>query len=395
MSNEIASTTILEDTFKGFFGHLPSVHSVAPGRVNIIGEHTDYNEGFVLPVALQFNSQVLLRRRDDTIINLRSLEYPEQPDTFELPSSTDDTHSVITPGKYAWANYIRGIVCEILKTEQSITGFDLLVTSSVPQGSGLSSSAALEVSIVGALNNAFGLELSLQDIALIGQATENNFIDCQCGIMDQLISATGQKNHAIMIDCADLTTQSVSVPDDLAIVIINSNYPRKLADSEYNERREACNLAASVLGVSSLRHASMRALESVVDQLDDVVYRRAKHVISENQRVSDSVKALNSGDIDNFYKLMSEGQISLQDDFEITVPATEKIVQICLEAVVGKAGVRQTGGGFGGAIVCVCAKDDVAKIKAAVDAQYFAATGLTASVYVCEASAGLQVTQLG
>lgn len=375
-------SNMLINTFFELFSQFPKVRSIAPGRVNIIGEHTDYNEGFVLPAALQFHAEVLVSPTQDQQILVHSMQYPKEADTFKLGHTID-------VGPYAWSNYIRGIVLELQNRGYKIGGFELLMTSNVPQGSGLSSSAALEVAVIGALNSLFDLGLSRQQIAQIGQATENNFIDCQCGIMDQLISASAVDGHAVKIDCLDLSTEAVAIPENQAFMIINSNYPRKLADSEYNERREACNHAAKIMGISSLRHADLTQLVAVKDELDSVTYRRAKHVITENQRVLDTLEALGNGDITAFYNIMRAGQLSLEKDFEITVSATETLVNICLDAVSGKAGVRQTGGGFGGAIVCVCHNEDVTKIREAVETNYAAQTGLTADIYVCKASQGL------
>ena len=263
------------------------------------------------------------------------------------------------------------------------------MTSDVPQGSGLSSSAALEVAVTGALNDLFELNLAHEEIALIGQAAENNFIDCQCGIMDQLISARAVEGHAVMIDCLDLQTHTVAIPKEQAIVIINSNYPRKLADSEYNERRIACNKAADAMAVTSLRHADLAKLQDIKDVLDDVTYRRAKHVITENQRVIDTIDAFAQNNIQRFYDIMHAGQKSLENDFEITVEATEVIVKLCLDATNGQAGVRQTGGGFGGAVVCICHHTDVSKVRDAINDNYTKNTGLAADIYVCQASQGL------
>lgn len=373
--------------FALLFGAPPTAMSIAPGRVNIIGEHTDYNDGFVLPAALQFNTQILCKRRSDNIINARSLQYEGELESF-------DVTKVIVPGPLAWGNYVRAVFNEFKSANLALGGCDILISSNVPQGSGLSSSAALEVSLGGLLNHIFEHNLSEQQIALLGQAAENNFIDCQCGIMDQLISAKAKQHHAVVIDCKDLSTRAVHIPENLALMVINSNYPRKLADSEYNQRRKACELAASTMGIGKLREATMDMLNEVKSSLDDVTYRRAKHVITENQRVLAAASAMENGDLPTLYSIMQEAHLSLKHDFEITVAATNGLVDICNKALAGKGVARQTGGGFGGAVVCLCDVNDVQTVITAVEKHYEVHFSLKADIYVCQASEGLQVVDL-
>lgn len=385
----------LSSEFIKLFGAAPSVLASSPGRVNIIGEHTDYNDGFVMPCALQFDTKILCSVRDDDLINAYSVQYPGENEQFYI------SHDLV-PGQLAWGNYLRGVVNELKKAGHALKGCNILISSDVPQGSGLSSSAALEVAFGGLLNHLSNLGLSEQDIAKVGQAAENNFIDCQCGIMDQLISAKAKHNHAVMIDCRDLSTRAVPLPTNLALMVINSNYPRKLADSEYNQRRLACELAAKTMQVPKLRDATMVMLDGVKDQLDEVTYRRAKHIITENERVVDAANALEKNDLQSLYKIMAEAHISLKRDFEITVAATDGLVDICTEALSDtqdgddnfKGVARQTGGGFGGAIVCLCEQGDVDKVISAIDTHYHANFSLNADIYVCEASEGLHVINL-
>ncbi|MDT0596081.1 galactokinase [Glaciecola petra] len=393
----------LSSEFIKLFGAAPTALATSPGRVNIIGEHTDYNDGFVMPCALQFDTKILCSVRDDDLVNAYSVQYPGENEQFYI------SHELV-PGQLAWGNYLRGVVNELKKAGYALKGCNILITSDVPQGSGLSSSAALEVAFAGLLNHLSALGLSEQDIARVGQAAENNFIDCQCGIMDQLISAKAKYNHAMMIDCRDLTTRAVPLPSNLTLMVINSNYPRKLADSEYNQRRLACELAAKTMQVPKLRDATMQMLDAVKDKLDDVTFRRAKHIISENARVVAAADALEKNDLQNLYKIMAEAHISLKCDFEITVAATDGLVDICNNALRDQhsdsgnnsqpeqthvRGVaRQTGGGFGGAIVCLCEHDDVDKVISAVDTHYHANFSLNADIYVCEASEGLHVINL-
>ncbi|WP_371194835.1 galactokinase [Glaciecola sp. SC05] len=377
----------LAQAFSSHFKRPPQFSVSAPGRVNLIGEHTDYNEGFVLPCALQYKTNVMAAKRSDSIINAFSLQYPEAIEHFDLSQP-------IEHGLYPWGDYLRGVVNELLKAEHVISGMDIVISSNVPQGSGLSSSAAFEVAIAGLFNEAFGLGLSGPQMARIGQLAENNFIDCQCGIMDQLISAEAQFHSALLIDCQDLSTRPVAIPDDLALLVINSNYPRKLADSEYNERRLACELAASTMGISSLRSATMTTLDAVKTQISDKVYRRAKHVVTENARVLKAADALQTGDLNTLYSIMHEAHLSLKHDFEITVPATDGLVDICMQALNNKGACRQTGGGFGGAVICLCAKEDVQTVIDAVEAKYYQQFSLHADILRCEPHRGLTVEAL-
>lgn len=359
----------------------------APGRVNIIGEHTDYNDGFVLPCALHYKTEIVASKRADSMVHAYSLQYPDQIEIFDLSQPIE--HS-----QWAWGDYLRGVVNELIGLGHSLGGMNLVISSNVPQGSGLSSSAALEVAIGGLFNEAFDLGLSKPQIARVGQLAENNFIDCQCGIMDQLISAEAKFHSALLIDCEDLSTRPVALPDSLALLVINSNYPRKLADSEYNERRSACEQAAKAMNVKSLRHASLDMLKAVEPTISNVVYRRAKHVITENQRVLDATHALENNKLTTLYSIMHDAHLSLKHDFEITVPPTDGLVDIVMSALDNKGACRQTGGGFGGAVICLCDQNDVEKVMDAVKREYPAKFNLEADILVCEPHQGLTVQTL-
>ncbi|MFT4731932.1 MAG: galactokinase [Gammaproteobacteria bacterium] len=391
MSSNIMTKKIQDSdfyrTFIDIYGETPTSLSNAPGRVNLIGEFTDYNDGFVLPCALQYSTQILFNKRDDSIVNVHSIQYPGEKDSFDIAAD-------IIPGDSQWGNYIRAVAFVFKSEGHYLSGFDLLINSDVPQGSGLSSSAALEVSVGGMLNYACQLGLSSAHIAVLGQTAENDFINCQCGVMDQMISACGVQGHAMLLDCASLDTVSVSIPEDLAIVIVNSNYPRKLVDSEYNQRRIDCEQAALKMGVSSLRGADLVKLNSNKDILSVNEYKRAHHVISENQRVLNAVEALKNNDMDILRQLMSASHQSLKHDFEVTVPATDGLVEICAAALQNRGAVRMTGGGFGGAIVCLCRKDDIKSITHAVESEYENRFNLRADIYVCSAGEGLTVSNI-
>ncbi|MDO7084787.1 galactokinase [Pseudocolwellia sp. AS88] len=375
------------EKFEEIYKQSAQAISIAPGRVNLIGEFTDYNNGFVLPCALEFATRILYKKREDNKVVVHSLHYPGEHDEFSIDGD-------ITPGESQWGNYIRAVAFVFKRQGHQLCGLDLLIDSNVPQGSGLSSSAALEVSMGGIFNQACQLNLSGQAIALLGQEAENDFMDCQCGIMDQLVSANGKKGHALLMDCRSLETQSVSIPEDLSIVIVNSNYPRKLVDSEYNQRRIDCEEAASKMSVSSLRDATLDNLNAARSIMTDNEYKRAHHVITENHRVLNAVEALKNNNMKTLRELMTASHQSLKNDFEVTVPETDGLVQICQEALGTQGAVRMTGGGFGGAIVCLCRHDDIAKIKEAVEAQYHARFNIHASIYVGKAGDGLQVSEL-
>ncbi|MBH0042828.1 galactokinase [Pseudoalteromonas sp. SWXJZ10B] len=374
-----------QQQFLSLYGAPAQGIAAAPGRVNLIGEFTDYNDGFVLPCSLEFRTQVMFKERDDNIITVHSLNYPGEKDSFSVDEE-------ITEGQSQWGNYIRAVTYVLKRAGYTLRGADLLIDSNLPQGSGLSSSAALEVAVGGMFNHIAQLGLPPEQIALFGQEAENDFMHCQCGIMDQLISAKGENGHALLIDCENLATKSVKVPDDLNIVIVNSNYPRKLVDSEYNQRRIDCEQAAVKMGVKTLRQATMTGLQAVKATLSENEYKRAHHVISENDRVIAATTALQNNDMDALRTLMAASHQSLKHDFEVTVPATDGLVEICKEAMGDRGAVRMTGGGFGGAIVCLCRDAEVPLIKAAVEQHYFERFNLNADIYVCSAGSGLQIT---
>ncbi|MBA6407773.1 MULTISPECIES: galactokinase [Pseudoalteromonas] len=374
-----------QQQFLSLYGAPAQGIAAAPGRVNLIGEFTDYNDGFVLPCSLEFRTQVMFKERDDNIITVHSLNYPGEKDSFSVDEE-------ITEGQSQWGNYIRAVTYVLKRAGYTLRGADLLIDSNLPQGSGLSSSAALEVAVGGMFNHIAQLGLPPEQIALFGQEAENDFMHCQCGIMDQLISAKGENGHALLIDCENLATKSVKVPDDLNIVIVNSNYPRKLVDSEYNQRRIDCEQAAVKMGVETLRQATMAGLQAVKATLSENEYKRAHHVISENDRVIAATTALQNNDMDALRTLMAASHQSLKHDFEVTVPATDGLVEICKEAMGERGAVRMTGGGFGGAIVCLCRDAEVPLIKAAVEKHYFERFNLNADIYVCSAGSGLQIT---
>lgn len=374
--------TKVKEVFATQFGYPETQTIQAPGRVNLIGEHTDYNDGFVLPCAINYQTIVAAARRDDNIVRIISVDYDNQENQFDLSKEIEFQDNCM------WSNYIRGVVKFLLARGYQFQGADIVVSGNVPQGAGLSSSAALEVVIGQTFKSLYDLDISQVDIALNGQQAENEFVGCNCGIMDQLISACGEEHHALLLDCRSLETQAVSMPEDTAIVIINSNKKRGLVDSEYNARRLQCEQAASIFGVKALRDVSIEQFETRINELDAVVAKRARHVITENDRTVQAADALRQGDMQLMGALMAQSHISMRDDFEITVPEIDLIVDIVKAEIGESGGVRMTGGGFGGCVVALMPEALVEQVRAAVENKYEAATGIKESIYLCQAKAG-------
>lgn len=369
-------------SFTSIFGYAPTHFIQAPGRVNLIGEHTDYNDGFVLPCAINYQMVVAAAKREDNIIRVIAVDYQNEVDEFSLDNTIE-----FLPNKM-WANYVRGVIHFLQKDNYSFHGMDIAISGNVPQGAGLSSSAALEVAIGQTLKTLYQLPISQKEIALNGQKAENQFVGCNCGIMDQLISACGEENHALLIDCRSLETSAVTMPENMVVMIINTNKKRGLVDSEYNTRRQQCEEAAHILNVTALRDATLEDLLAKKAVMSDVVYRRARHVITENSRTLDAAEALRHGDLTTLSQLMMQSHHSMRDDFEITVKEVDSLVEIVKSVIGVRGGVRMTGGGFGGCVVALVTPDLVDKVVDSVKAQYEALTGLKETIYVCSASQG-------
>ena len=372
---------VLSSNFETHYGEAPALIAHAPGRVNIIGEHTDYNEGFVFPAAINFGTWVAATKRADNDIVVTAMDYENQQNQFSLSDINYDEEQ-------GWANYVRGVVKVLKEAIPDFGGANLLVTGNVPQGAGLSSSASFEVAILKALSALYELPLDGVQAALLGQKAENTFVGCSCGIMDQLISAMGNEGMAMLLDCQSLAIEHSPLPDSHQIVIINSNVKRGLVDSEYNLRRQQCEQGASLLGVSSLREATMEMLEGAKAHMPEVVYRRAKHIVTENARTLAASQALKAGDIETVSEAMAQSHISMRDDFEITVRPIDYLVEIIGEVLGKSGGVRMTGGGFGGCVVALVPTDKVEAVKQVVADKYSDETGYSANIYVCTATQG-------
>jgi len=377
-------------SFTRAFGAEPQAGFRAPGRVNLIGEHTDYNDGFVLPCAIDFETVVMAAPRDDALVRVVASDFADALDEFSLAAP-------IAPRPDApWANYVCGVLAMLREDLQArghvLRGADLAIAGNVPQGAGLSSSAALEVAVAQAFNAMQRLGLDATAVALLAQRAENRFVGCQCGIMDQLVSARGEAGHALLIDCRTLAARPVPLPGDLAVMIVHSRVARGLVDSAYNERRRQCEAAARHYGVPALRDLSLAQLLSGARGLDETVLRRARHVVTENQRTLDAADALAAGDLQQLGALMAASHASMRDDFEITVPAVDQLVAIVQTAIGVEGGARMTGGGFGGCIVALLPLANVPAVRARIEREYRTPCGEIAPIWVCTARGGACVS---
>jgi galactokinase len=387
-----SAESMLPALTQAFASHFHRSHQAifqAPGRVNLIGEHTDYNDGFVLPCAINFYTWVLAAPRDDQKIRVLALDY-QQHDEFDLPTPFPNTPPLPLAHHphYSWANYVRGVANSLLQQGYPLRGCDIAISGNVPKGAGLSSSASLEVALGLAFSRLSGFPLSGSDNAKNGQQAENQFVGCHCGIMDQLISALGQQGNALLIDTRSLACTPVKIPESLSVLIINSNVQRGLVDSAYNERRQQCEQAAIKLGIKALRDISSGELQQQQHRLSPLEFKRARHVVSENARTELAATALQQSDLALLSRLMAESQQSMQQDFEITVPAIDTLVQLVNQVIGIQGGVRMTGGGFGGCVVALLPTELVADVCALVEREYPKHTGLQAAFFICEPSQG-------
>ena len=372
----------LNDFFATSFGHEAELIVQAPGRVNLIGEHTDYNDGFVLPAAINYNTWIAASARDDRELHVVARDFNSQRTVINLDAPMQQN------AEAKWADYLCGVIQELQKRGYRLKGGNLLVTGNVPAGAGLSSSASLEVAVVRALTELSDEFIDPTDAALVGQAAENNFVGCNCGIMDQLISARGEESSALLIDCQDLSTRSVTIPREWEILIVHSGVKRGLVESEYNQRRTQCETAAAFFGRPTLRGVELEQLLAAEGQLDDLSFRRARHVLTENERTLLAAEALSKGDMSTLSRVMAESHISMRDDFNITTPAIDRLVAILQQAGGGRAGARMTGGGFGGCVVSIAPAAIIPQLIRAVEKYYQADTGCVPTLIPAKASKG-------
>lgn len=372
---------LVSDLYTQHFSAQPELVIHAPGRVNLIGDHTDYNDGFVLPAAINFGTDIAASKRDDRTICVYAHDCDQQTVGFSLDDIEFDQ-------EHMWVNYVAGTLKVLMDSFPDIQGANLVVSGNVPQGAGLSSSASFEIAILKAFVELYGLELNGVEAALKGQKAENTFVGCNCGIMDQLISAMGQAQNAMLLDCRSLTFEDAPIPEDLSIFIVNSNVKRGLVDSEYNQRREQCEQVANFFGVKALRDVTIEQLESAEQDLEPILYRRAKHVVTENARTQAALTALQTGDIADLSKLMKASHESLRDDFQVTTKEMDGLVDIIAQVLGESGGVRMTGGGFGGCVVALTPTKLVEQLTDVVTNTYPSKFGLQPSIYICTASQG-------
>ena len=349
-------------SFAARFGHGPDLVVRAPGRVNLIGEHTDYNDGFVLPCAIGPATMVAVSKRHDNNVEVVAADFGDVGDQFSLEPPLEG--NIEQP----WADYVRGMMLALQNAGYALSGAKIAIAGNLLKGAGLSSSASLAVALGKAMSALTGIDIDNTRLAQIAQRAECDFVGTKCGIMDPLISAQGKAGHALLIDCRSLGLTDVPVPDDVAIMIVHSGVTRGLVDGHYNARRRQCEVAARAMGVPALRDADLDMLAAA--SLDAVTKKRARHVITENQRTLDSADALAKSDLATLGMLMAQSHRSMRDDFEITVPPVDALVVMLQKAIGTQGGARMTGGGFGGACVAVMPSAMVADAQAAIAAEY-------------------------
>lgn len=380
----------LFDMFAELFGDSEGARFYfSPGRVNLIGEHTDYNGGHVFPCALTLGTYGAARKREDNKIHFYSMNL----DSFDVvEASLDD---LTNKKEYNWANYPLGVVWAFKEKGHTITsGFDMVIWGNIPNGSGLSSSASLEVLTGVILTDLFEIkDLSMTDLALIGQYSENNFNGCNCGIMDQFAVAMGKKDHAIFLDTSDLSYEyAPCVLDGAKIVITNSKVKHSLVDSAYNDRRNECAAALKALqseldiqALGDLTPEEFEAHKSLIK--DEIQLQRAKHAVYENQRTIDAVTALKAGDIESFGKLMNQSHISLRDDYDVSCEEIDILVDLAWK-IPGVLGSRITGGGFGGCTVSIVKNESIDTFIETIGKTYLEKVGHEAEFYTVDIGDG-------
>ena len=378
--------TELKKSFKEAYGHEADAVYFSPGRVNLIGEHTDYNGGFVFPCALSFGTYLLIRKNGEKFVQFRSLNQPEVVKvTFDKLTERLEN---------SWVNYPLGVFAQYVKRGVTFEeGFDIIIWGDVPNGAGLSSSAALEVVTAYALNDQLGTGLSRTELAKIGQKAEHEFALVNCGIMDQFASANGKKDHAIFLNCDTLDFELVPVKlEGVKVVISNTHSPHKLDSGAYNQRVAECKLAVEQLNkvrpIKYLAELTEAEFEKVQDAITDpVAHKRARHVVGEVQRTTDAVKALKAGDITLFGQLMNASHVSLRDDYEVTGPELDTMAEEAWK-IDGVIGSRMTGGGFGGCTVSLVKDEAIEEFKEKVGAAYEAKINIKPDFYIAEIGNG-------
>ena len=372
--------------FARCFGHPPRWMVAAPGRVNLIGEHTDYNEGFVLPMAIERYTLIAGDRAAEGEVTLHSLTTGETA-RFSLRPKAER-------GDPGWSNYVRGVIAGFQNAKYKLQGFNAVIDSTVPFGGGLSSSAALEVAAASLLELMTGKALDPIEKALLCQKAEHDFAGVPCGIMDQFTSVLARQNHALLLDCRSRTTTSIPMTDPtITVLIINTNVRHKLADGEYAKRRAQCGIAAQAMKVPALRDATMSDLKRARSKMEPISFRRARHVITENERTRETAKAIRKADWPRVGELMYASHASLREDYEVSCPELDAVVEIAksISENEGVIGCRMTGAGFGGCAVSLVKTEAVPFITRKISELYERKTGTQATIFSSRPAAGARV----
>lgn len=374
---------LVKQKFTDLYGSEPAFVIRAPGRVNLIGEHTDYSEGFVMPMAIDRAAWLAIRPREDGIVSAYSVELDDRTE-FDIGNLGE-------PGD-GWGEYLKGVTWALLDEGYELSGWEGVLTSDVPVGAGLSSSAAIEMATAMAYTVLASNDWNAPAMAKIGQRAENEWVGANTGIMDQMISASAVKDHALMIDCRDLSTQLVPLPEDTRIVILDTMTRHTHTGSGYNDRRAECEAAAKHFGVPFLRDLSKVELQKKAEGLDKTILRRANHVVSENDRVLQSMKAMQNQDPHIMGLYMNASHDSLRDNFEVTNRDLDLMAALAQETP-GCYGARMTGGGFGGCVVALVKTERAEAFAAEVAADYANVTDLEPHIYICQPMGGTEVVK--
>jgi galactokinase len=389
VSSPESTGDLLLTLFRELFGELPGKTALdfrAPGRVNLIGEHTDYNDGFVMPMAIGFYTWVAAAKREDRILEAYSEHFDEK---IALPLD-----ALFGPPRKHWSDFIRGVAATLEEAGHQLSGGNLVIHGQVPLGAGLSSSASLEVSVGLALTSLAGVALPRLDLLKLCQVAEHKYVGTRCGVMDQFVAGFGVTGHALMLDCRSLDYRLLPIPQDLRLVVCNTMVRHELASGEYNRRRADCEAAVRLLqsvlpAVRALRDVGIADLEKYKHLLPGTIYRRCRHVVTENQRVLAAAQALQSQDADRFGHLMYRSHASLRDDYEVSCRELDLLVDLA-SSKRGVYGARMMGGGFGGCTVNLIRSDCAPAFQADIAQMYAERTGTIPDIYVCEPAQGAE-----
>jgi galactokinase len=375
---------VVTERFRSVYGANPRGIFRAPGRVNLIGEHTDYNDGFVMPAAIDFYSYAAIGERADRQLSVHSEQFQE---TVEF-----DWEQLGEPPRKNWSDYVRGVAAVLRDEGYPLRGANLVIDGQVPIGSGLSSSAAIEVTTALALTSLGGVTIRMLEVARLCQRAENTYTGARCGIMDQFVSCFGKRDQALMLDCRSLEATYLQLPPNVRLVICNTMVRHELANGEYNERRASCERVVETLrrfipSIRALRDLTMEDLKQYRTFISDVDFRRSRHVLAENTRVIDAKQALQRMDLAHFGQLIYESHDSLDRDYEVTCKELNIMVDLARN-LEGVCGARMTGGGFGGCTINLVESKMVSKFQASVAREYEKLTGVWPQIFVCAAATG-------